>query len=167
MTESVSDPMSAEVAYLNDALDLHVLEVSDIVRWADQEIINQANPSYELIELALMGQSSRFDTANQLLRVATPTMGRAEVMPYVLAAAHEKLLDDPGFGKILAEGMYRFWIKAHCNFPDALSLCGYFDDAYSLAESGTFGTIEQIDRELLEFTAGFLGWSWAARAAVR
>ncbi|MBK5302201.1 MULTISPECIES: hypothetical protein [Gammaproteobacteria] len=168
MTESAYNPsMSIQVAYLKEALELHVLEVSDIVRWADEEINGQASPPYELIELALMGKSNRFDTASQLLRVVTPSMSSAEILPYVLAAAHKKLLDAPDFGKVLAEGMYRSWIKANCNFPDALSPCGYFDDAYSLAESGTFGTIDQINRELLEFTAGFLSWIWPARVAVR
>lgn len=164
MTESASKPsMSVQIAYLKEALELNILEISDIIHWADEEINRQASPSYELIELALMGKSNRYDVANQLLRVVTPSMSSAETLPYVLAAAHKKLLGAPDFGKILAEGLYRTWIKADCNFPDALSPCGYFDDAYSLAESGTFGTIDQINQELLEFTAGFLSWDWAAR----
>ncbi|WP_246226477.1 hypothetical protein [Pseudomonas atagonensis] len=151
---------SMQVAYLKEALELQVLDVSDIVRWADEAISEQADPPYELIELALMSQSNRFDTARQLLRVATPSMSSAEVLPYVLAAAHQKLLEAPDFGKVLAEEMYRCWAKANGDFPEALRPFGYFDDAYALAESETFGTVDQIHRELLEFTAGFVSWVW-------
>jgi hypothetical protein len=38
-----------------------------------------------------------------------------------------------------------------------MTLCGYFEDAYSLAESGVLGTVDQIDKELLEFAAQFQG----------
>ena len=168
MTAPVSKlSMSIQVAYLLEALELCVLDVPDIVRWADEEINSQVNPPFELIELALMANSNRFDAASQLLRIVKPAVRSAEILPYVLAAAHKKLLDTPNFGKVLAEGMYRSWIKANCDFPNALSPFGYFDDAYSLAESGTYGTVHQINQELLEFTAGFQSWIWPNGAAVR
>lgn len=155
-----SPSVDDQIAYLRDALELRVLEVSDIVQWADDQLIAQENPAYELIELALMNDSDRYDTANQLLRVGTPSLSHAEVLPYVLAKAYEKLLVDPDFGKVLAEGLYQSWCRSNYDFPDALSPCGYFEDAYSLAESGIVGTVDQINRELLEFTAQFQDCSW-------
>ncbi|MGY2173445.1 hypothetical protein [Pseudomonas gingeri] len=161
MTRNISSPsVDDQIAYLREALELRVLEVSDIVQWADNQIIAQENLAYELIELALMSDSSRYDTASQLLRVGTPSLSRAEVLPYVLAKAHEQLLVDPDFGKVLAEGLYQSWFQSNYDFPDALSLCGYFEDAYSLAESGIVGTVDQINRELLEFTARFQDCNW-------
>lgn len=161
MTRNIYNPsIDDQIAYLREALELSVLEVSDIVQWADDQIIAQKNPAYELIELALMSDANRYDTASQLLRVGTPSLSHAEVLPYVLAKAHEQLLVDPDFGKILAEGLYQSWIRSNHDFPDALSLCGYFEDAYSLAESGTVGTVDQINRELLEFTAQFQYCNW-------
>ena len=85
-----SDAYDDPIAYLREALELHVLEVSDIVQWADDQIIARENPAYELIELALMSDSNRYDTASQLLRVGTPSLSRAEVLPYVLAKAYER-----------------------------------------------------------------------------
>jgi hypothetical protein len=125
------------------------------VHWADGQIGSQTDPAYELIELALMTGSNRYDTASQLLRVGTPTLSRAEVLPYVLAEAHKRLVIDPGFGEILAVGLYQSWFKSNYDFPESLNFCGYFQDAYSLAESGIFGTVDQIDRELLKFMARF------------
>jgi hypothetical protein len=161
MTRNIYSPsVDEQIAYLREALELRVLEVSDIVQWADDQIIARENPAYELIELALMSDSNRYDTASQLLRIGTPSLSRAEVLPYVLAKAHEQLLIDSDFGKVLAEGLYQSWFRSNYDFPDALSLCGYFEDAYSLAESGIVGTVDQINRELLEFTAQFQDCNW-------
>ncbi|WP_256575569.1 MULTISPECIES: hypothetical protein [unclassified Pseudomonas] len=156
MTSNTYNPsIEDQIAYLREALELGVLEVSDIVQWADNQIMAQEDPAYELIELALMSSSNRYDVASQLLRVATPSLSSAEVLPYVLAKAHEQLLMNPDFGMVLAQGLYRSWSRSNYDFPDALGLCGYFEDAYSLAEGGTVGTVDQINRELLEFTARF------------
>lgn len=161
MTRNIYSPsVGDQIAYLREALELRVLEVSDIVQWADDQITARENPAYELIELALMRDSNRYDVASQLLRIGTPSLSRAEVLPYVLAQAHEQLLVDPDFGKVLAAGLYQSWSRSNYDFPDALSLCGYFEDAYSLAESGIGGTVDQINRELLEFTAQFRDYNW-------
>ena len=158
MTRNISElSVGEQIAYLREALELQVIAVSDVVHWADGQIGRQTDPAYELIELALMTGSNRYDAASQLLRVGTPSLSRADVLPYVLAEAHRRLIADPGFGKILAEGLYQSWFKSNYDFPDNLNLCGYFEDAYALAESGAVGTIDQIDRELLEFTAEFQG----------
>jgi hypothetical protein len=164
MTVSASNvSLSEQVAYLKLALELRTLDVPDIVQWADAQIRGQTNPAYELIELALMGESNRFDTASQLLRIARPSMTTAEILPYVLADAHKMLFDNPGFGRVLAEGMYQVWARESGGFAEALDLCGYFDDAYDLAQAGINATVEQIDQELLAFTGGFLSWDWATR----
>jgi len=164
MTVSASNvPLSEQVAYLKLALELRTLDVPDIVQWADAQIRDQTNPAYELIDLALMSESNRFDTASQLLRIARPSMTTAEILPYVLADAHKMLLDNPGFARALAEGMYQVWARDNGSFTEALALCGYFDDAYDLAQAGINATVEQIDQELLEFTEGFLSWDWVTR----
>lgn len=82
MTALVAKPsLSFQVAYLIEALNLFVLDVPDIVRWADEEINSQSSAPYELIELALMANSNRFDAANQLLRVVKPAVSSTEYCP--------------------------------------------------------------------------------------
>lgn len=149
-----------QVAFLREALQLRVLEVSDVIRWADAQIAQTPSPSYEMIELALMSKANRFDISRQLSQVATPSLKSAEVLPFVLAKAHQRLLNNPELGKELAEGMYQSWVKADCDFPPPLDMCGYFDDAYSLAESGTVNTVEEVSQELMEFTCQFQDWAW-------
>ncbi|NWE21125.1 hypothetical protein [Pseudomonas sp. P7548] len=148
------------VSYLRVALDIGVIDVVDVVQWADTKLATLENPPYAVIELALMGRSNREEVMWQLLQVATPAISEAEMLPYALAVAHSRLLSEPDLGRRLAEGIYRLWARHGCYLPGALESCGYFDDAYGLADSGIHGSAESIDQELLEFTAGFASLDW-------
>lgn len=153
MAQSLS--INEQISYLMVGIELGVFGVPDVVQWADDQIATQEDPAYELIELSLMSESKRYEVANQLVRIGTPSLNRAEALPCLLAEAHKRLLHDPDFGRVLAEGLYRSWSVSSYDFPEILSPCGYFDDAYSLAESGVYGTVDDISRELLEFTSRF------------
>ena len=144
-----------QISYLKEGLELSVLDVADVIQWADDQIATQEDPAYELIELSLMSGSNWYEIANQLVRVGAPSLSRAEVLPCLLAEAHKKLLNDPDFGRVLAERLWRFWVLSSYDLPEILSPCGYFDDAYSLAESGINGSVDQINQELLEFCSQF------------
>lgn len=150
------------VAYLRCALDVGVIDVAAVIQWADATLATLQHPPspYALIELALMSRSSREEVMWQLLQVATPAMAEDEMLPYVLSVAHSRLLGDPTFGRRLAEGIYRLWARSGYDLPGTLQACGYFDDAYSLADSGVHGHAEVIDRELFEFTQHFAGLDW-------
>lgn len=119
-------------------------------------------PPYALIELALMTRSNCEEVMWQLQQVGTPAMVEAEMLPYALATAHQRLLREPGFARSLAAGIYRLWVRGSCYLPGALGSCGYFNDAYGLADSGVYGHADDIDRELLEFTQSFVGLDWQA-----
>lgn len=153
MTRSLS--VNEQISYLKIGTELGIFSVPDVVQWADDHIATQEDPAYELIELALMSESDRYEIADQLVRIGAPSLNRAETLPCLLAEAHKRLLHDPDFGRVLAEGLYRLWSVSSHELPEILSPCGYFDDAYSLAESGVYGTTDQINRELLEFTSRF------------
>lgn len=153
MTQSLS--VNEQISYLKAGIELGIFSVSDAAQWADDQIATQEDPAYELIELSLMSESNRYEIADQLVRVGAPSLKPAEVLPCLLAKAHKRLLNEPDFGRILAEGLYRSWSASIYDFPEILSPCGYFDDAYSLAENGVYGTTDQITRELLEFTSRF------------
>ncbi len=147
--------INEQISFLIGGIDLGVFGVTEVVQWADNQIATQEAPGYELIELSLMSNANRYEIANQLTRVGTPTLSRADVLPCLLAEAHKKLLKEPDFGKVLAEGLYRFWSLSNYELPENLSPCGFFDDAYSLAESGVYGSTDQVYRELLEFSSQF------------
>lgn len=61
MASNIHSPsVDEQISYLREALELRLLEVSDIVQWADDQITARENPTYELIELALMSDSNRY-----------------------------------------------------------------------------------------------------------
>jgi len=51
-------------------------------------------------------------------------------------------------------------VNADYDLPPPFNMCGYFDDAYSLAESGKMKTVDEVNRELLEFTRQFKELAW-------
>ncbi len=160
MMSEAEAALGVTVAYLRGALDIGVIDVAAVIQWADATLATLQHPPYALIELALMTRSSREAVMGQLLQVAAPAMTEDEMLPYVLSVAHSRLLRDPAFGRRLAEGIYRLWVRSGYDLPGTLQACGYFDDAYSLADSGVHGHAEAIDRELLEFTQHFAGLGW-------
>jgi hypothetical protein len=83
-----------QIAYLREALELRVLEVPDTVQWADDQITKRENPAYELIELALMSDSNRYDTAS-LPRVST------EMSLHVLAYNLKRMMSIFGIAGLL------------------------------------------------------------------
>jgi len=145
--------MGHQAALVRDGLRLGLCEVRDVVQWADHQLARLENPPYELIELSLLG-SSVHDAASKL-RELSESISVAETLPVLLSAANKLLQTETEFGPILAEALYQIYIQNSAILPESFSMCGYFDDAYSLATSGTFGTLGGVYRELLEFTAGF------------
>ena len=145
--------MRLQAALFRDGLRLGLCEVRDVVQWADHQLARFENPPYELIELSLL-DSSVHDAAIKL-RELSESISVAETLPMLLSAANKRLQRDTEFGPRLAEALYQIYIQNSAILPEAFSMCGYFDDAYSLASSGTSGTLGGVYRELLEFTAGF------------
>jgi hypothetical protein len=149
--------MHLQAAYFRDGLQLGLCEVPDVVRWADYEIACLEDPPYELIELSLLGGD--IYEAIRKLRNFSEGISVTETLPLLLSAAHNRLQTEVGFGPPLAEALYQIYIQQSSVLPEYFSICGYFDDAYSLAISRTFGIEEDVYQELLEFTAEFASTS--------
>lgn len=145
--------MRLQVALFRDGLRLGLCEVRDVVQWADHQLARLENPPYELIEFSLLGSS--IHEAVSKLREFSESISVAETLPILLSAANKRLQIEIGFGPQLAEALYQIYIQHSSVLPEPFSICGYFDDAYSLASSGTFGTEGDVYRELLEFIAEF------------
>ncbi len=60
---------------------------------------------------------------------------------------------------MLAHGLYELYVQENYEVPDCLSPIARFDDGYSLALGGTYGTEEDIYNDLLEFTGNFVSFS--------
>ncbi|MCG7373615.1 hypothetical protein MHL40_13175 [Pseudomonas luteola] len=145
--------MRLQAARFRDGLRLGLCEVRDVVQWADHQLARLENPPYELIEVSFLGSS--IHEAVSKLREFSESISVAETLPVLLSVANKRLQVETEFGPQLAEALYQIYIQNRSILLESFSMCGYFDDAYSLASSGTFGTEGDVHRELLEFTAEF------------
>lgn len=131
-----------QAALFSDGLQLGLYEVRDVVQWADQILACSENSPYELIEFSLLG--SDVHDAIVKLREFSAVISVAETLPVLLSVANKRLQRDSEFGPRLAEALYHIYIQHSSILPESFSFCGYFDDAYSLASSKTFGTEENV-----------------------
>jgi hypothetical protein len=141
-----------EAARLRLGLQLGLTSVSDIVKWADAQIVSIVEPEIQLLDLSLMKNANPNDVMGKLGELANPILP-LDVIDTVLADAHEALLDDPAFGRSLARNLYYFWVEN--GYPDEFGECAAFDDEYALADQG-IGTVDGALGRLMEFTGGFI-----------
>ena len=141
-----------KAAQLRLSLQLGVTTVSDIVKWADSQIVSLDQPEIPMLDLSLMEDAHPIDVMDKLGELADP-ITPLDVVATVLADAHTALLEDSGFGRSLAKGLYHFWVES--GYPTELNECVAFDDEYALADQG-IGTAEGALKRLLDFTGGYV-----------
>jgi len=146
--------MTRDAAALRVGLRLGLLKVENVVKWADEQIETLDAPPATLLDLSLMGDSPPADVHGRLreISVDVPSL---EILPSVLAKGIDQLRADPGLGPMVARGLFELYVEANYEVPPELREIGRLDDAYSLAEQGTYGTMEEAFRDLLAFAAQF------------
>ena len=137
--------LEREAACLREALQLGLLGVRDVVAWSDSVIAETDTPSNALIELSSMWKADRPD-AVAVLDSLCKDVPASEVWPAVLRLAYQRLLSEPGYSRQFARAMYFFAVDH--GYPSA---AWWFDDAFDLAEQGIDGSVEDVQRQLLEF----------------
>jgi hypothetical protein len=146
--------MEREAATLRIGLQLGLVSVQDIVRWADEQITATATPPEALLDLALMAHATRLDVLAKL-RALSPRVPWLDVLPRTLGTGVHRLREDPSLGPIVARGLYQLFVEANYEVPDELSPIGRFDDGYALAKQGSYGTEEGVFQELVAFASRF------------
>jgi hypothetical protein len=143
-----------EAAYCREALRLGAASVADVVSWSDLVIAESPMPDIAFIQLSSMGKASPLDVLH-VLQALSETVSALEALPEVLALAHAKLAADPGYARVLARALYGIYVSCGYEVPEELRDIGWFDDAFDLAEQGTYGTADGVREELLRFTKQF------------
>jgi hypothetical protein len=80
----------------------------------------------------------------------TILVGRVEATQ--IALDEERLNRD---GRDLARALYGIYVKCDYDVPGTLRDIGWFDDAFDLAAQGAFGSVEDVQQQLVEFTKQF------------
>lgn len=144
-----------EAEVLAIAIELGVVQVAEAVDWADQYIVALDQPPYELIELSSAGASHPLDVAHLLRTVP----GAADV-PAVCRRVFARMLSALNEGRMSPESVARaldfMQLEGRAPDPDAQSEMSRLNDAFELAHEGTYGTPEQVGRELREFLERYI-----------
>lgn len=148
--------VSHKAAYLREALWLGLISVVDVVSWSDSIIAECSQPDYAFVELSCMSGASPLDVLNALESLSGD-ISTIDILPTVLGLAHQRLVQNPGYAMELARCLYGIYVKCNYQVTDELREIGWFDDAFGLAADGSYGSVEQIQEELIEFTAQFVG----------
>jgi hypothetical protein len=124
----------------------------EVVEWADGIIATGDVPGPELIEVSLGGSMSVAALAAALGTIP------GEVSPAPLAQAILRQMAvafrrDPTTGPGIARCLFQMSLGGLIPSPEAEAQMSRLDDAFHLAESGTWGTLPAVQAELAEFLA--------------
>jgi hypothetical protein len=123
---------------------------TEVVAWADGLIAAGGVPEPELIEVSLGGGKP----VDELARALSAMRGQARrprlagVILRQMAAAVRR---DATTARAVAHQLYQMWLDDLVPSAEARAQMGRLDDAFALAESGTWGTLDEVQAELVAF----------------
>jgi|GEM_PF-1267140 len=147
-------PYAQEAENLRLLFDAGIASVEDVVAWADQAIL--ASPEYDddLTEVSLAAKAPRDETDRRLGRLGEGA-DKAEAIRNLAGRIHRELLTDTSRAGDFARVMERFWFEEWPRLPSEFSFMAGLDDEFSLAESGTYGSMKKSIEDLISATAPF------------
>jgi hypothetical protein len=129
---------------------------NEVVTWADNLIVATDVPEPEIIAVSLVGSCSANDVARAL--AAIPGVGcREKVAELVLRQMAKAIQRDPKAARSIARMLFQMYQDGIIPSEQAGLQMSRLDDAFDLAESGTWGTPEEVLAELVEFLAAWAG----------
>jgi hypothetical protein len=138
-----------EAGYLAIATQQGLVPPSVGVDRACELVIANTAPDALVLELAGLVRPHPLDVVGILRRIAVGA-DTALVFQRVAALLKRLLVDDPGTLSRITFMLEQLALQG-CIPDAAASECLGFDDARLLAEAGTYGTIEEVRRDLSEF----------------
>lgn len=148
----MSTPLAIEASVLLCGYEIGYFNKADVIRWADQKILESDIPSMELIELAMCREMDPIDVM-QLLRTFF-TEESAPTVETQIGFIGLLLLSQQITGRSATSHLYAL-IHEPGTTQKIQSSIYYFDEEYEQAFCRRFGTTKKIDAELREFIAPF------------
>jgi len=146
--------MEFEAAVYRLRLRLGLVDLSEIVEWADYQISHSNLVSESILAIATLAKSER-NKALSLLNELSSSVSDLAVLPKVLGDSAKQIRERPGLSPNLAKEMYQISVENKYEIPNDLSLIEWFDDAYSLAISAEHGTTNEVHQRLVGFANRF------------
>lgn len=149
---AMSNVMSAEADVLRCGYNVGFFDKSDVEAWADRQIEASTYPCTELLDLSMTRQTHPLDVMNLLRSFGPPdpaTTIQTQIGFIGLLLAKNKISTE-----LAIRGL---WSLVHepGTTHEQQSQIYCLDDGYDLAVAGTYGTMDDIERELHDFVSPY------------
>ena len=146
--------------YAQEAANLRLLFIAgiafadDVVAWADRTISMLPEYDDDLTDISLGEKVPMAEMESRLTRVSEGA-DHFEAIRNLLGRMHRTLMSDRSRARDFARVVEYLWVHIFDAHPDDLIFMQGIDDAFSLAETGIWGTIEEAIDRLISSTARF------------
>lgn len=143
-----------EALILRLRLELGLVDLGEIERWADTQLLEANNPPSELIDIAMVQRTGQSEAVG-LLRALGGEHVVAKDILRAIATADVNSMSDSELSQLFESVTARIWIFETKNDPDVRTLW----DAYSinqqidLARDGMAGTVKSARQAAGDFVA--------------
>ncbi len=151
--EEMKTPHSTAASDFKLLLEAGVIDRGEIVRWAD-EILLTEDYDDNIAEISLSSGKTNEELGALLGEIAITNTDWDRIRR-MLGRMHTALEAEPARLHEFTSYLERLWILHDYTLPADLSFVVGIDDEYQLAESGQYGSVDEIRRQLLEGLARF------------
>ena len=147
-------PYAQEAENLRLLFDAGIASVEDVVAWADRTILTLPEYDEDLTEVSLGAKVPMAEMDSRLHRAgigADPFVAIRNLAGRI----HRTLLLDRSRARDFARMLEGLWVDSGFKVPEDLAFMAGIDDAFYLAESGTWGSLNEVIDSLIAATAQF------------
>lgn len=130
------------------AIKYGAVELGELIEWADLQILKEASPHSNLIDLSLA--KTLGEAVSALNKFETPK-DCAAVAKLAFRFFHQSLLSGAGNYQTIAKGLYDMALEGFMPKPESEGAMLSFWDSIDLAIDGVFGDPEEEKRGMLKF----------------
>jgi hypothetical protein len=148
----MSNSTTTEADVLRCGYDVGYFNKSDIERWADRLIAATEAPCYELLDLSILRNAHPLDVMKLLrsLGAADPAATLETQVGFIALLYTTQQITT----QLAIRGLFAL-VHEPGTTADQESHIYYLDDGYDLAVAGTYGTMDDIERELNDFLSPY------------
>jgi hypothetical protein len=131
-----------------------IVNMQDIVQWADSTLIELDHYNDDLANISLASKSLPQEV-DSILKQLGQGADKHEAIRNLLGLMHGILRKDRTRASDFIGVLDRLWIESDCNVPKDLGFMTVIDDEFYLAEQGICPTVDQVIDNLIVDIAEF------------
>jgi hypothetical protein len=137
--------LDREAASLRVLCLLGTARLPEAIAWADEWVLRLDHPPYDLIEISI---SRDVKTAIHHLEQLSLSIGDFEAIRLALPRLIHHCLTEVE-SRELARFLYGLAVKHRYQVPDEFKFTLWYDEEFDLAEQGTYGILQDVNRRFL------------------